>query len=122
MTRPCLRLAAKHRVASSRQAVSQHIDVLVDAGLVETRREGRYRFHHPDPRPLVEVALGAGVAGAVVGVGVLGLLDRVAAGTGTGVRMLDGVEGWGIKVGAGVGVLVGVGIGVLDLCAGRTRR
>ena len=52
----CSRLAIKHRVASSRQAVSQHIDVLVDAGLVETRREGRYKFHHLDPRPLEQIA------------------------------------------------------------------
>jgi DNA-binding transcriptional ArsR family regulator len=52
----CSRLATKHHVASSRQAVSQHIDVLVDAGLVRTRREGRYRFHHLDPRPLAEIA------------------------------------------------------------------
>ncbi len=48
----CGRLAAKHDVASSRQALSQHIDVLVDAGLVVTRREGRYRFHTLDSRPL----------------------------------------------------------------------
>ena len=48
----CARLAMKHEVGSSRQAVSQHIDVLVDAGLVTTRREGRYRFHDLDSRPL----------------------------------------------------------------------
>jgi DNA-binding transcriptional ArsR family regulator len=52
----CSRLAVKHRVGSSRQAVSQHIDVLVDAGFVETRREGRYKFHHFDPRPLERIA------------------------------------------------------------------
>jgi DNA-binding transcriptional ArsR family regulator len=52
----CSRLVAKHRVASSRQAVSQHIDVLVDAGLVTTRREGRYKFHHFDSRPLERIA------------------------------------------------------------------
>ena len=52
----CSRLASKHHVASSRQAVSQHIDVLVDAGLVETRRDGRYKFHHVDPRPLEQIA------------------------------------------------------------------
>jgi DNA-binding transcriptional ArsR family regulator len=51
----CSRLSAKHRVASSRQAVSQHIDVLVEAGLVETRRDGRYKFHHFDPRPLEQI-------------------------------------------------------------------
>ncbi len=52
----CSRLAVKHGLSSSRQAVSQHIDVLVDAGLVQTRREGRYRFHHFDPRPLERIA------------------------------------------------------------------
>jgi DNA-binding transcriptional ArsR family regulator len=52
----CGRLATKHQVASSRQAVSQHIEVLVDAGLVRTRREGRYKFHHLDRRPLERIA------------------------------------------------------------------
>jgi DNA-binding transcriptional ArsR family regulator len=52
----CSRLATRHRLASSRQAVSQHIEVLVDAGLVRTRREGRYKFHHLDPRPLEPIA------------------------------------------------------------------
>jgi DNA-binding transcriptional ArsR family regulator len=52
----CSRLATRHGLASTRQAVSQHIDVLVDAGLVRTRREGRYRFHHLDPRPLAQIA------------------------------------------------------------------
>jgi DNA-binding transcriptional ArsR family regulator len=52
----CSRLAAKHRIAASRQAVSQHIDVLVGAGLVVTRREGRYKFHHLDTRPLERIA------------------------------------------------------------------
>lgn len=51
----CSRLAARHQVASSRQAVSQHVDVLVEAGLVETRRDGRYKFHHLDPRPLEQI-------------------------------------------------------------------
>jgi DNA-binding transcriptional ArsR family regulator len=48
----CARLVMKHGLTSSRQAISQHIDVLEDAGLVTTRREGRYKFHHIDPRPL----------------------------------------------------------------------
>jgi DNA-binding transcriptional ArsR family regulator len=52
----CSRLAMKHGLASSRQAVSQHIDVLIAAGLVETRRQGRYKFHHIDPRPLERIA------------------------------------------------------------------
>jgi DNA-binding transcriptional ArsR family regulator len=50
----CARLAA-HGVGSSRQAVSQHLDVLEEAGLVVVRREGRYRFHSLDTTPLREV-------------------------------------------------------------------
>ena len=52
----CGRLATKHGLGSSRQAVSQHLDVLVDAGLVHTRRDGRYKFHHLDTGPLREIA------------------------------------------------------------------
>ena len=48
----CSRLAVKHGLASTRQAVSQHLDVLVEAGLVHTRREGRYKFHCLDTSPL----------------------------------------------------------------------
>jgi DNA-binding transcriptional ArsR family regulator len=48
----CARLAMKHGLSSSRQAISQHIDVLEGAGLVRTRREGRYKPHHIDPTPL----------------------------------------------------------------------
>jgi DNA-binding transcriptional ArsR family regulator len=48
----CSRLAMKHGLASSRQAISQHLDVLEAAGLVATRREGRYKFHDVDTSPL----------------------------------------------------------------------
>ena len=48
----CARLATKHGLGSTRQAISQHVDVLEDAGLVTTRREGRYKFHHLDTGPL----------------------------------------------------------------------
>ena len=48
----CARLATKHQMASSRQAVSQHLDVLEDAGLITTRRAGRYKFHHLNTKPL----------------------------------------------------------------------
>jgi DNA-binding transcriptional ArsR family regulator len=52
----CSRLAMKHRLTSSRQAISQHLEVLETAGLVVTRREGRYKFHHLDTRPLEHIA------------------------------------------------------------------
>lgn len=48
----CVRLTTKHGLGSSRQAISQHLDVLEDAGLVETRRDGRYKFHYLDTTPL----------------------------------------------------------------------
>jgi DNA-binding transcriptional ArsR family regulator len=48
----CARLTTNHGLSSSRQAISQHLDVLEAAGLVTTRREGRYKFHHVDTRPL----------------------------------------------------------------------
>jgi len=51
----CARLATRHDVTSSRQAVSQHLDVLEAAGLVVTRREGRYKFHRFDPSPLSQI-------------------------------------------------------------------
>lgn len=48
----CARLATRHGLGSSRQAVSQHLDVLEEAGLVKTRREGRYKFHYINTAPL----------------------------------------------------------------------
>ena len=48
----CGRLTMKHGLASSRQAISQHLAVLEQAGLVHTRRQGRYKFHQIDTRPL----------------------------------------------------------------------
>jgi DNA-binding transcriptional ArsR family regulator len=52
----CVRLLTRHGLGSTRQAVSQHLDVLEAAGLVITRREGRYKFHDLDPTPLREIA------------------------------------------------------------------
>jgi DNA-binding transcriptional ArsR family regulator len=52
----CARLAAKHGLASTRQAISQHVEVLEAAGLLRTRREGRYKFHHLDTAPLRQIA------------------------------------------------------------------
>ncbi len=52
----CSRLATKHRLGSSRQAISQHLDVLEGAGLVRSRREGRYKFHDLDTGPLERMA------------------------------------------------------------------
>lgn len=51
----CVRLITRHGLQSTRQAISQHLDVLEDAGLVRTRREGRYKFHDLDTTPLREI-------------------------------------------------------------------
>lgn len=48
----CARLTTRHGLSSSRQAISQHLDVLEEAGLLQTRRQGRYKFHHLDVAPL----------------------------------------------------------------------
>ena len=54
--RPCSSCAPgwrrTHGLTSSRQAISQHLDVLEAAGLVHRRREGRYTFHDLDTTPL----------------------------------------------------------------------
>lgn len=51
----CARLTMKYQVGSTRQAISQHLDVLEEAGLVRTRREGRYKFHYLDTTPIAEI-------------------------------------------------------------------
>lgn len=51
----CSRLGMKHGIGASRQAISQHLDVLEGAGLVWTSRSGRYKFHHIDTSPLREI-------------------------------------------------------------------
>ena len=52
----CVRLSSKHGLGSTRQAVSQHLDVLEAAGLVLTRRQGRYKFHDLDTSPLHQIS------------------------------------------------------------------
>lgn len=51
----CTRLTMKHGLSSTRQAVSQHLDVLQAAGLVTAVREGRYKFHSINTTPLREI-------------------------------------------------------------------
>jgi DNA-binding transcriptional ArsR family regulator len=51
----CSRLTMKHGLGLSRQAISQHLEVLESAGLVSTRRDGRYKFHYVDMTPLKSI-------------------------------------------------------------------
>jgi DNA-binding transcriptional ArsR family regulator len=56
-------LAAGERTAAelaqpfemSQPAISQHLRVLRESGLVDVRKEGRHRIYSLDPRPLREV-------------------------------------------------------------------
>jgi DNA-binding transcriptional ArsR family regulator len=52
----CTRLIQNHGMAMSRQAISQHLDILEAAGLVHTRKEGRCKFHDVDTSPLAAIA------------------------------------------------------------------
>ena len=52
----CSRLATRHGLTPSRQAVSQHLDVLQAAGLVDVERRGRYKLHTINTAPLAEIA------------------------------------------------------------------
>ncbi len=51
----CGRLVMKHGVASTRQAISQHLAVLEEAGLVTTERRGRTKHHFLEVDPLREI-------------------------------------------------------------------
>ena len=52
----CSRLTTRHGLGSTRQAISQHLTVLEEAGLVATRKEGRYKFHDLRTEPLEHLA------------------------------------------------------------------
>ncbi len=52
----CNRLIMKHGMDLSRQAISQHLEVLEEAGLISTERDGRYKFHYINTAPLQEIA------------------------------------------------------------------
>lgn len=52
----CSRLAMKHDLTLTRQAISQHLEVLEAAGLLNTKREGRYKYHYLDTTPLNAIA------------------------------------------------------------------
>lgn len=52
----CGLLAIRHGLGSSRQAISQHLAVLEDAGLVTTERRGRTKLHYFNREPLAVIS------------------------------------------------------------------
>lgn len=51
----CGALAMRFDVSLTRQAISQHLTVLEDAGLVSTERRGRTKHHFIHTEPLAEI-------------------------------------------------------------------
>lgn len=52
----CSLLTMRHGRSLTRQAISQHLDVLEAAGLIATRRHGRTKLHYFTPEPLAQIA------------------------------------------------------------------
>jgi DNA-binding transcriptional ArsR family regulator len=52
----CTRLAMKRQIGLTRQAISQHLDVLESAELVTTVRQGKYKLHYLHTDPLHAIA------------------------------------------------------------------
>ncbi|HUA43975.1 MAG TPA: metalloregulator ArsR/SmtB family transcription factor [Solirubrobacteraceae bacterium] len=52
----CSRLANKHGIGLTRQAISQHLAALEDADLLSARKVGRYKLHTINRRPLEQIA------------------------------------------------------------------
>jgi DNA-binding transcriptional ArsR family regulator len=48
----CSRLLLRHQIASTRQAISQHLAILEAANLITIERQGRYKFHYINISPL----------------------------------------------------------------------
>lgn len=52
----CQRLSMSAGINLSRQAVSQHLEVLEAAGLISTQRQGKFKFIYVDTKPLEVIA------------------------------------------------------------------
>lgn len=48
----CTRLTMVHGLGLTRQAISQHLEVLEATGLVRSEKRGRCKFHYLDKAPL----------------------------------------------------------------------
>jgi DNA-binding transcriptional ArsR family regulator len=51
----CTLLTTRHGLGSTRQAISQHLAVLEDAGVVGTERGGRSNFQYFNSEPLAAI-------------------------------------------------------------------
>lgn len=51
----CVRLTMKHKVSMSRQAITKHLSILEEAGLVKSERRGRYKLLVFDNTPIKKI-------------------------------------------------------------------
>lgn len=51
----CTTLTTRHGIAMTRQAISHHLKVLEQAGLVTSEKRGRVKLHYLDTSPLDEI-------------------------------------------------------------------
>ncbi len=54
----CARLASEHRIGHSRQALSRHIGVLEEAGLIDVEWKGTTKLHTLNTKPLARLQEG----------------------------------------------------------------
>jgi DNA-binding transcriptional ArsR family regulator len=52
----CANLTMNQGMELTRQAVSQHLAVLEEVGLITSERDGRSKFHYLNTQPLKEIA------------------------------------------------------------------
>ena len=52
----CARLIMKHKISMSRQAMAKHLATLERAGLVRSKRRGRYKVLALDAGPIREIS------------------------------------------------------------------
>jgi DNA-binding transcriptional ArsR family regulator len=51
----CTKVTARQEADLSRQAISQHLAILEEAGLLRTEKRGRFKLHFVDTTPLTEI-------------------------------------------------------------------
>ena len=51
----CSRLLMQHKISSSRQAISQHLEILEEANLISVKWDGKYKFHYINVKPILTI-------------------------------------------------------------------
>jgi len=51
----CVRLLMLRKITMTRQAISKHLAILEDAGLIATEWRGRQKLHHLNVEPVIQV-------------------------------------------------------------------